>query len=210
MQNAFNTNFWGPVRVLKGALPSMRARKAGTIIHIGSIFGFYPCPAGAMYACPKAASDMLQSLLGIELAPFNIRTIPIIAGSYRTNVLTNSVQPAGGFSEVSMTSGGVISEVMGTVGKMIEDPETNMPGDPAKFGERIVQVVDGTGLAKGHDKCSRFLFGRDAVKMSSHQMQWLAEDFAATRELAYSTDFDGHSSDGVAVLVDVVQKSERR
>lgn len=43
MLAAFNTNFWGPIRVLKGALPSMRARKSGTIIYIGSIFGFYPC-----------------------------------------------------------------------------------------------------------------------------------------------------------------------
>lgn len=207
MQAAYSTNFWGPIRVLKGALPSMRARKSGTIIYIGSIFGFYPCPAGSMYASAKAASDMLQSCLGLELAPFNIRTINIVAGLYRTNVLTNSTQPASGFSADYLSSGGVLPEILGTMGKILQDPETNMPGDPKKFAERIVDVVDGTGLAEGHEKCFNFLFGRDAVKMAEQKMEWLAKDFKATREIAYSTDFEGNTSDGVAVLSDMIKSS---
>ncbi|KAJ9604873.1 hypothetical protein H2200_010988 [Cladophialophora chaetospira] len=206
MQAAFNTMFWGPIRVLKGALPSMRARKSGIIIYIGSIFGFYPCPTGAMYTSPKAAAEMLQSTLGVELAPFNIRTITINAGLYRTNVMTNTKMPAAGFNEAYMTSGGILPDVMGTVGKIIQDPESNMPGDPAKFGARIVDIVDGTGWGAGQEKRSNFLFGRDAVKMSSQKMQWLTEDFNATRDLAYSTDFEGSTSDGVAVVADMIQK----
>ena len=204
MQAAFSTIFWGPIRVLKGALPSMRARKSGLIIYIGSIFGFYPCPSGAMYCCPKAASEMLQTLLSIELAPFNIRTITITAGLYRTSVMANSKQPSGGFSEEYMTAGGVLPEIVGTVGKILQDPESTMPGDPAKFGARIVDIVDGTGWGAGQEKRSNFLFGRDAVKMSSQRMQWLTEDFNATRDLAYSTDFKGNTSGGVAVTVDMI------
>ena len=203
MQKAFDTQFWGPIRVLKGALPQMRARKSGTIVYISSIFGFYSCPSLAMYSGPKAASDMLQQSLAIELAPFNIRTLSIVAGLYRTGVLTNSKKPANGFSEATMA--GAVAESLGHVGKIVADPQANMPGDPAKFGQRIVEIVDGTGLGKGLEKCSNFLFGRDAVKMSAMKMQKLAEDFAASNAIAHSTDFEGHTSDGVYTVAEIVQ-----
>jgi len=77
----------------------MRAKKAGTIIYTSSIFAFYPCPSAAMYSSPKAAADMMQTILAVELAPFNIRTVSIVAGLYRTGVLSSSVLPAKGFSE---------------------------------------------------------------------------------------------------------------
>ncbi len=160
-----------------------------------------------MYAAPKAASEMLQSILGLELAPFNIRTINITAGLYRTGVLANSTQPANGFSADYLSSGGSYPEILGTVGKIIQDPEGTMPGDPKKFAERIVDVVDGTGLGGGHEKRFNFLFGRDAVKMSSQKMEWLTEDFKASREIAYSTDFEGNTSDGVAVITDMIKSN---
>ncbi|KAL2424384.1 Oxidoreductase claN [Exophiala dermatitidis] len=198
MQAAMDTNFWGPIRVLKGALPSMRARKSGTIVSISSIFAFYPCPGGAMYSCPKAAQDALQSILGKELASFNIRTVIINAGLYKTNVLVNSKQPSNGFSESYLAP---LGPVLNTVGTLVQDP-SQMPGDPTKFGERIVDVVDGTGLAKGLENTSRFWFGRDAVKLSSIVMKELEESFKESNAIATSTDFEGHTGDGVAVVSD--------
>ena len=207
MQNGYDTMFWGPIRVLKGALPAMKARKSGTIVTTSSIFGFYPVPGGALYGSPKTALDLVQDTLKVELKPFNIRPISIIAGLYRTNVLINSKQPQKGFSESTMVAGSVVPEVLGSVGKLVQDPE-GMPGDPAKFGERVVQIVDGTGLGKGHEKTTRFLLGRDAVKLSTIKMEELAKDFKATREIAYSTDFEGNTTDGVGIIADMVNKME--
>lgn len=204
MDKAFQTNFWGPIRVLKGALPAMKARKSGTIVYISSIFGFTSCPSGAMYNCPKAAVDMLQSTIGIELASWNIRPVTITAGLYKTKVLENSKQPINGFSEADMTP--IKAEVLGTVGKMVADPDANMPGDPTKFAQRVVEIVDGTGMGKGLEKCTRFLFGKDAVQMSSEKMEELSRDFAATRDIACSTDFEGHTAKGVAVVTEMIKR----
>src|SRR5689334_12741670 len=99
MKEAMETNFWGPVRVIQGVLPTMRARKSGTIVSNSSILGFYPCPGGVLYSCPKAAQDMLLSILKSELAIFNIRTITINAGLFRTAVLSSSKLPAAGITE---------------------------------------------------------------------------------------------------------------
>lgn len=112
MKASMEANFWGPVRVILGVLPSMRAKKAGTIVSISSIFGFHPCPAMAMYSVPKAAQDMLQSVLKSELAMFNIRPVIITAGLYKTNVLLHAKQPSSGFGDIYMA---------GSVGKTMEE-----------------------------------------------------------------------------------------
>lgn len=203
MDKAFQTNFWGPIRVLKGALPAMKARKSGTIVYISSIFGFTACPNGAMYNCPKAAVDMLQSTMGIELATYNIRPVTITAGLYKTKVLENSKQPTNGFSEADMTP--IKVELLGTMGQMIADPDSMMPGDPAKFAQRIVEIVDSRGMGKGLEKCTRFLFGKDAVQMSSEKMDELSRDFATSRDIACSTDFEGTTAKGVAVVTEMVK-----
>ena len=39
VQQTFNTNVFGAIRVCKAAIPHMAARKSGTIVNIGSIAG---------------------------------------------------------------------------------------------------------------------------------------------------------------------------
>ncbi|KAK5065115.1 hypothetical protein LTR84_000951 [Exophiala bonariae] len=199
MKDAMETNFWGPVRVVQGALPGMRARKSGTIVSISSILGFYPCPAGVLYSCPKAAQDMLQSVLKSELAVFNIRTITITAGLYRTGVITASKLPAAGITEDYLA--GSVGKCLQDSGKFAQDA-SDIPGDPEKFGERIVEVVDSTGLASGLEKTSRFLFGKDAIQLSKLRMAELAEDFKNSEDIAASTDFEGHTGRGVLSISD--------
>lgn len=59
----FNTNVYGPVRVLKGVLPFMRARKSGTVVNISSSAGIEALPACAMYAGTKFALEGEFTLL---------------------------------------------------------------------------------------------------------------------------------------------------
>lgn len=53
----FNTNVYGPVRVLKGVLPFMRARKSGTVVNISSSAGVDGLPTCAVYAGTKFALE---------------------------------------------------------------------------------------------------------------------------------------------------------
>lgn len=53
----FSTNVYGPVRVLKGVLPFMRARRSGTVVNISSSAGIDGLPTCAMYAGTKFALE---------------------------------------------------------------------------------------------------------------------------------------------------------
>jgi NAD(P)-dependent dehydrogenase (short-subunit alcohol dehydrogenase family) len=57
IENQFSTNVYGPVRVLKGVLPFMRAQRSGTIVNVSSIAGMDGLPSGAMYAGSKFALE---------------------------------------------------------------------------------------------------------------------------------------------------------
>lgn len=199
MQAQMNTNFWGPVRVIKGVLPSMRAR-SGTIVAISSILGIFPMVAGVMYSCSKASLDMLQAVLAKELSSFNVRMITITAGLYETNVVANAKVAAKGVSEDYMNS--TVGEVLGVVQNFVRNNET-APGDAKKFGERLVDVVDGRGLGAGLEKNSRFLFGKDAITLSDVVIKQMTENFEASKEIAQSTDFDNPTHSGVAWMADI-------
>ncbi|KAJ6545487.1 hypothetical protein B0H19DRAFT_999208 [Mycena capillaripes] len=82
----FNTNFFGVINVTNAFLPHMRERKQGTIVNISSQ-GSTLCIAGAgIYCASKAALDALSDTWARELAGFNIRSISLQLGSFRTSV----------------------------------------------------------------------------------------------------------------------------
>lgn len=196
-----STHFMGPIRVLKGALPSMRERKSGTVVYISSIFGFIPSPGAIGYNSTRAASDMLHETLKVELAPFNIRSIILTTGLYRTNVLKNSSMPAQGINP-SYIENTVIGPLLGTVGAMIAEPES-MPGDPEKFGERVVELVDRTGHGKDLEGHDRIFMGRDGLEMGRKKIDQLSSDLEASKEIGASTDYEGHTGRGVAPVVEM-------
>ena len=62
------------------ALPAMRDRGSGDIVHIGSICGLEYCTSGP-YTAAKAALVGLTKEMGIDLAPKGIRVVSVAPGS---------------------------------------------------------------------------------------------------------------------------------
>ena len=55
IKNNFETNFFGPLAVIKAVLPTMRQQKSGLIINITSIAGYMGLPFRGVYSASKAA-----------------------------------------------------------------------------------------------------------------------------------------------------------
>lgn len=60
-----NTNLYGPIRVMKAALPFMRAQKSGTIINVSSIAGLHGRPATALYAASKFGLEGMRQFTAV-------------------------------------------------------------------------------------------------------------------------------------------------
>ena len=82
----FETNFFGVVRMVKAALPQMRAARSGRIITIGSLAGLMAIPFNAFYSGTKFALEGYMEALWFELAPFGTAVSLIEPGFVRTAI----------------------------------------------------------------------------------------------------------------------------
>ncbi len=69
----FETNVFGPLRVLKAALPQMRARREGMVVQVSSVAGQVSGPLFGHYAASKHALEAQTEALRLELAPFGVK-----------------------------------------------------------------------------------------------------------------------------------------
>ncbi len=86
---AFDTNVFGPQRVIRAALPAMRRRKAGLVVNISSQLGRVIAPSGGHYSATKFALEALSEQLAYELAPYGVEVTIIQPGGYPTKVWVN-------------------------------------------------------------------------------------------------------------------------
>jgi short-subunit dehydrogenase len=90
MQQVFETNFFGVVRVIQAVLPYMRQQKQGRIINIGSMLGLLPAPYMATYSATKHAIEGYSESLDHELRTRGIRVSVIEPAYTKTNFEANA------------------------------------------------------------------------------------------------------------------------
>jgi NAD(P)-dependent dehydrogenase (short-subunit alcohol dehydrogenase family) len=78
------TNFFGPVRMVKAVLPHMREQGAGRIIKIGSLAGQLALPYQPFYSTSKFAIAGFNEVLRLELAGSGIDSTMIEPGDFAT------------------------------------------------------------------------------------------------------------------------------
>ncbi|KAJ5531713.1 hypothetical protein N7527_005106 [Penicillium freii] len=179
----FNTNVYGPVRVLKGVLPFMRARKSGTIVNISSSAGIDGLPTCAMYAGTKFALEGMSESLAKELAPFNIRVLVVEPGSLRTNFWSAYVEPAAGMNKDY--TGTPLEHVL----QAFKSNTGAQPGDAVKCAKRVLEVVDDTGMGAGKGDLFRLPLGSDCYARFQTKIEKLKDNLLQAKDIAHSTSY---------------------
>ncbi|KAL2844820.1 hypothetical protein BJY01DRAFT_263789 [Aspergillus pseudoustus] len=95
--NQMETNFWGPVRITRGALRIFRevnaAGQGGTIVQISSVGGWVGFPGNAYYHASKFALEGFTESVAKEMDPaWNIKFLLAVPGGVRTNFAATSVK----------------------------------------------------------------------------------------------------------------------
>jgi NAD(P)-dependent dehydrogenase (short-subunit alcohol dehydrogenase family) len=81
---AMAVHFWGPLHLMRAALPYLRRRGEGRIVNIASIGGRVPVPHLAPYVASKFALVGLSGSLRAELASSGVRVTTVCPGLMRT------------------------------------------------------------------------------------------------------------------------------
>lgn len=88
-------NYFGTIALTKAVLPSMLARKSGTIVPITSVIGYVGIPTRSAYAASKHALHGFFEALRAETAKDGIRVTIAVPGYIRTNVSQNALKADG-------------------------------------------------------------------------------------------------------------------
>ena len=86
IKNNFETNFFGPIEVMKAVLPQMRLQQSGLIINITSIAGYMGLPYRSIYSASKGALELITEALRMEVKSFGIHITNIAPGDFATNI----------------------------------------------------------------------------------------------------------------------------
>lgn len=85
-QKLFDVNVYGPLRLMKAVLPSMRRKQDGLIINVSSMLGFFSIPLNAVYCATKFALEALVAGSYGELIQKGVENILIEPGTFPTEL----------------------------------------------------------------------------------------------------------------------------
>ncbi|TMW67839.1 hypothetical protein Poli38472_007511 [Pythium oligandrum] len=183
IQDLFETNVFGLLRVTRAVLPYMREKKSGTIANIGSVSGHITLPLTGIYSATKFAVAGLTQTLREEVAPFGIDVTVIEPDLFRTSVLSSMRRFEKPIDDYQAMTQAVLSFFMSGDVPM---------GDATKGAQAIVEALTKTGRAEGRVLPHRLLLGmtvREAVEgVLTRTQQQLNEwsDFAEPSAFAES------------------------
>lgn len=174
----YRTNVFGLLNVTRAVLPHMRRARSGHILNISSVGGYQSGAGFGVYCSTKFAVEGLTEALAAELAPLGIKATVVEPGYFRTEFLE-----ARSLS-VSDTRIADYAETAGSVRERAAQISLRQPGDPAKLAAALVELG-------GNPKAPlRMPFGSDTVAAIEAKNAFVAQELAAWRKVAISTDFD--------------------
>jgi NAD(P)-dependent dehydrogenase (short-subunit alcohol dehydrogenase family) len=138
----FETNVFGPARLIQLVLPKMREQGWGKIVNLSSMGGKLTFPGGGWYHATKYALEALSDALRFEVRGFGIDVIVIEPGLIRTAFAENVVKEMAAVPQ----SEGPYAEFNAAVRKGTEDAYVTPPlswlgGGPESVARAIEKAI---------------------------------------------------------------------
>jgi len=148
IKNNFDTNFFGPINVIKAVLPQMRKQHAGLIINITSIAGYMGLPYRGVYSASKGALELLTEAFRMEIKDFNIKMTNVAPGDFATNIAAGRYHaPLLDDSPYKKTYGDTL-DLMNT--------HVDNGSNPDMMAKSVYRIIN-TPNPKGHYKVGEFM-----------------------------------------------------
>ncbi|CCM04640.1 uncharacterized protein FIBRA_06824 [Fibroporia radiculosa] len=178
-------NLVGTLNVTNAVLPSMRERRDGTVIFLGSRSVWKPeVPLTGYYAAWKAATHLaLGATYSAELRDFGIRVMVICPGGFRTEkihagplVVDNRIPEYDALRKEALAN--------------FDGGWERASGDPTKAMELLVDVVNGEGKAAGKEFPLYLLMGSLSYDAARVSLQKLCRSMELWEDVSRDLDID--------------------
>jgi NAD(P)-dependent dehydrogenase (short-subunit alcohol dehydrogenase family) len=144
----FETNFFGPINVIKAVLPHMRSNRSGLIINVTSIAGYMGLPFRGAYSASKGALELITETFRMELKAFNIHMTNVAPGDFATNI-------AAGRYHAPLLEDSPYKEKYDLSLKMM-DEHVDSGNDPEQMAKAIFKIIKSKN-PKTHYKVGAFM-----------------------------------------------------
>ncbi|MBL0738348.1 SDR family oxidoreductase [Flavobacterium sp. GN10] len=148
IRNNFETNFFGPIEVMKAALPQMRKQNSGLIINITSIAGYMGLPYRSVYSASKGALELITEALRMEVKSFGIEITNVAPGDFATNI-------AAGRYHAPVIKDSAYEKVYGEVLATMND-HVDAGSNPNEMAEAVYKIIQ-TKKPNVHYKVGAFM-----------------------------------------------------
>lgn len=92
----YEINLFGMIRITKHFLPSMRKKRKGTIINVGSMTGSFPLPFYSSYCSTKSAVQYFTLCLRQEVKQFGLKVVLVEPNDIKTTIVPEFItEPEG-------------------------------------------------------------------------------------------------------------------
>jgi NAD(P)-dependent dehydrogenase (short-subunit alcohol dehydrogenase family) len=172
----FEVDFFAPFRLIRAALPYLRAQGRGHILNVTSIAGRAPGAGSGLYAAAKFALEGLSASLAQEVAPIGVHVTAVAPGAFRTDFLSShSIRK-------SDVADGDYDATVGKAAQAFDGMAGRQLGDPARAAEAILAVVDAETPPR------QLLLGSDALRRARERLDAQIAEMDAWEATTLATD----------------------
>lgn len=176
VEELFQTNFFGPMELVRLILPQMRAQRSGFIINISSIGAVRGALGNGYYSAAKGALELASEALSKEVQHLGIRIMLVEPGAFRTGFYGKRL----GESSRKISDYDILA---GKYRKEKNEDLQNQQGDPEKGGELIVNA------ALSENPPFRLLLGSDAVQTAKNTLENRLNEICDWEQISRQSDF---------------------
>lgn len=138
VESLYSLNVFGPLRVNKAVLPSMRARRSGLLLHISSTLGRVLPGSGGLYPATKWALEGLTESLCYQVRAFGIDVVLLEPGAFPSPATGKAMQAE------ARDIAAQYAEAQALVARPRGAPpdETYRQPDPQEVADAVARLID--------------------------------------------------------------------
>jgi NAD(P)-dependent dehydrogenase (short-subunit alcohol dehydrogenase family) len=141
----FQTNVFGPIRLIQLVLPGMRGQRWGKIVNISSMGGRLTFPGGGLYHASKHALEALSDALRFEVRGFGVDVVLIEPGLIVTDFAQAAVASTDAMSAGDDATGDAYREfnakLSALTARVYESPMRHLGGGPDVVAKAIERAI---------------------------------------------------------------------